>query len=520
MFRLLWIDDEIDFLRPHILFLNERGYEVEGVSNPEDGVSRLREREFDAVLLDQMMTGKSGLQVLPELRALRPDVPIIMITQSEDETLIDEAFSHQLTDFLVKPLRGSQVLAVLKRVLEGRQLARTGTERAYLTEFSRLQTLCSSASSIDEWCEFHTELSRWEVELIDEQQADDALQGTLAELRGQANIDFAKMMEMHYCDMIRETDGPPLSPHIVSDYVIPHLGKNKPVVFIVIDCLRMDQWLALEPLLRPLFDIERAAYCGILPSATPYARNALFTGLFPNELEKKYPDLFTLADEDDMSANRLEKEFLEIQLKQYDVKLHGELRYAKANSPDEGVHLDRQISNYLNSPLTALVFNFVDQIAHSRSAIAVMRDLVPNESAYRDVVRNWYRHSKLPTLLEAFAKAGATVVITSDHGSTRGHKPAKVLADREASSGLRYKYGRNLKCDRKHAILIDRPDDWFLPKRGVNTTYLIAREDYFFVYPTNSNQYATTFRQSFIHGGISLEELILPVATLTPKKAK
>ncbi len=520
MFKLLWIDDEIDYLRPHILFLQERGYEVEGVSNPEDGVSRLRDFPFDAVLLDQMMTGKSGLEVLPELRAARLDVPIIMITQSEDEALIEEAFSHQLSDFIVKPIRGSQVLAVLKRVLEGRQLARSESQRVYLTEFNRLQSLISSSSTIDEWCEFHTELSKWEIELVDELHADDALQLTLQELRNQANIDFAKTVEKQYRDLVRDNNGVLMSPHIIAEYVVPHLEKNKSVAFIVIDCLRLDQWLALEPLIRPLFDIDRQTYFGVLPSATPYARNSLFTGLFPDEIEKHYPDLFTLADEDDMSANRFEKEFLEVQLNSYDVKLTGEIRYAKANSPDEGALLDRRISHYTSSQMTALVFNFVDQIAHSRSAVAVMRDLVPNEAAYRDVVRNWYRHSTLPTMLEAFAKAGMIVVLTTDHGSTRGKHPARVLADREASSGLRYKYGRNLKCDRKHALYIDHPDHWHLPKRGVNTTYLIAREDYFFVYPTNSNQYATQYRESFQHGGISLEELILPVVTLTPKKGK
>ncbi len=520
MYKLLWIDDEIEFLRPHILFLQERGYEVEGVSNPEDGLSRLHDFAFDAVLLDQMMTGKSGLQVLPELRAARPDVPIIMITQSEDEALIDEAFSHQLSDFIVKPIRGSQVLAVLKRVLEGQQLVRSETQRAYLTEFNRLQSLITSSSTIEEWSEFHTELSKWEVELVDEQHADDALQGTLQELRVQANVDFAKTIEQNYRDLVRDQNGPIMSPHVVAEYVVPHLEKNKAVAFIVIDCLRLDQWLALEPLIRPLYDIERNTYLGVLPSATPYARNSLFAGLFPSEIEKNYPDLFTLADEDDFSANRFEKELLEVQLKQNNIQLSGEIKYAKANSPDEGAQLDRKLGTYTTSQMTALVFNFVDQIAHSRSAVAVMRDLVPNEAAYRDVVRNWYRHSTLPNVLEAFAKAGMIVVLTSDHGSTRGRKPAKVMADREASSGMRYKYGRNLKCDRRQALFIDRPLDWFLPKRGINTTYLIAKEDNFFVYPTNSNQYATQYRESFQHGGISLEELILPVITLTPKKAK
>ncbi|MDK9699371.1 MAG: bifunctional response regulator/alkaline phosphatase family protein [bacterium] len=520
MFRLLWIDDEIELLRPHIMFLQERGYTVEGASNPEDGLIMLREHDYDAVLLDQMMTGKSGLQALPELRATKPDVPIVMVTQSEDESLIEEAYSHQISDYVVKPIRGSQVLAVLKRVLESRNLARSESQRAYLTEFHQFQSAISASTSIDGWCEFHLGLSKWELELVDELNADAALQTTLQELRMQANIDFAKTIETQYRDLVRDENAPLMSPHVVSQYVVPHLEKNKSVAFIVIDCLRLDQWLALEPLIRPLFDIDRQLYMGIIPSATPYARNSLFSGLFPRELEKRYPDIFTLADEDDFSANRFERELLEVQLKNFGVNLSGEVRYAKANSPDEGAQLDRRMNLYTSSQMTGLVFNFVDQVAHTRSASAIVRDMVPDEAAYRDVVRNWYRHSTLPNLLEAFAKAGTIVVITSDHGSTRGRRPTKVLADREASSGLRYKYGRNLKADRKGALLIDRPDDYMLPRRGINTTYLIAREDYFFVYPTNSNQHAAQYRDSFQHGGISLEELVLPVATLTPRKIR
>lgn len=517
MYRLLWIDDEIELLRPHILFLTERGYEIETATNPEDGVSRLSEQSFDAVLLDQMMTGKSGLEILPTLRKTRPSVPIIMITQSEDEDLIEKAFSLQLNDFIVKPVRGSQVLAVLKRLLDGKELARTRSQQDYLSEFNRLQTLISPSNSFEDWFELHNELTKWEVTLIDELKADNAVQSTLQELRKQANVDFCKTVERSYRDAIRENDPIVMSPHIVAEYVVPHLEKNKAVAFIVIDCLRLDQWLAIEPFVRDFFDVQRQNYLGILPTATPYARNSLFSGIFPRELEKSYPQLFSSEDEDDLSANRFEKEFLEVQLKHLGINLKQDLIYVKNSGQDDAVQLERRINTFSSVQMSAFVFNFVDQVAHSRSAVAVMREMVPTESAYRDIVRNWYRHSQLPALLETFAKAGTIVVLTSDHGSTRGRRSSKVMADKEASSGLRYKYGRNLKCDRKAAIYIDRPEDYLLPKRGINTTYLIAREDHFFVYPTNSNQFSRLFQESFQHGGISLEEQVLPIVTLIPK---
>ncbi|MCX7835640.1 MAG: bifunctional response regulator/alkaline phosphatase family protein [bacterium] len=518
MYRLLWIDDEIELLRPHIYFLQERGYEVETASNPEDGIVRLKEQNFDAILLDQMMTGKSGLDILPTIRETKPNVPIVMVTQSEDEDLIEHAFALQVSDFLVKPIRGSQILAVLKRILESRELARTRSQQEYLSEFNRLQNLISPSNSFEEWFDLHNELTKWEITLIDELKADTAVQSTLEELRKQANVDFCKSIERNYRDVIREQDAIVMSPHIVAEYVVPHLEKNKAVAFIVIDCLRLDQWMAIEPFVRELFDVQRQLYLGILPTATPYARNSLFTGMFPIELEKTYSQLFSLEDEDDLSANRFEKEFLEVQLQHLGIKLQHELVYLKSSSPEDAVQLERRLSSFSSFQMSAFVFNFVDQVAHSRSAVAVMREMVPTESAYRDIVRNWYRHSQLPNLLEIFAKSGTVVVLTSDHGSTRGKRASKVMADKEASSGLRYKYGRNLKCDRKAALYIDRPEDFYLPKRGLNTTYLIAREDYFFVYPTNSNQYARMFQDSFQHGGISLEEQVLPIVTLLPKQ--
>lgn len=518
MYRLLWIDDEIELLRPHIYFLQERGYEIETASNSEDGIARLKEQNFDAILLDQMMTGKSGLETLPALREVRPNIPIVMITQSEDEDLIENAFALQINDFIVKPIRGSQVLAVLKRILESKELARTHSQQEYLSEFNRLQNLISPTNSFEEWFTLHNELTKWEITLVDELKADAAVQSTLQELRKQANVDFCKTIERNYRDVIREKEPIVMSPHIVAEYVVPHLEKNKAVAFIVIDCLRLDQWLAIEPFMLDLFDVQRHLYLGVLPTATPYARNSLFSGIFPIELEKSYPQLFSLDDEDDLSANRFEKEFLEVQLKHLGVKLNQELVYVKNSGPEDAAQLERRLNSFSSVQMSAFVFNFIDQVAHSRSAVAVMREMVPTESAYRDIVRNWYRHSQLPNLLEIFAKSGTVVVFTSDHGSTRGRKATKVMADKEASSGLRYKFGRNLKCDRKSAIYIDKPEDYFLPKRGLNTTYLIAREDYFFVYPTNSNQYAKMFQESFVHGGISLEEQVLPIVTLTPKQ--
>jgi len=514
--HILWADDEIDLLKPHRMFLEEKGYEVKGVSNGPDAVEEVKSGRYDLVLLDEMMPGQDGLTTLTELKEISPGLPVIMITKNEEESLMEEAIGSKIADYLTKPVNPSQILLACKKILEESKISGEQASRNYINEFNRISQLLMSGPDADDWIDLHSRLSQWEVEFDD--HSDLGLNQTLSDQKKEANTEFGKYVDQHYYHWIHQDreNRPPLSVDVVSRYIQPKLEAGKKVVLVVIDCMRLDQWLTIEPMLYPYYRVNKEYYYSILPTATPYSRNAIFSGLFPDELQQQHPELWQAAEDDDLSMNRQEHQLLIKQLER-NSNFDGGSKYVKVLDAEEGWSVEKNIKSMLNIPLISLVINFVDILAHRRSESEFLQEMVPNEAGYRTIVRAWFEHSWIFQVLKLLSDSDYTVVLTTDHGSIRVTSPAKVKADREASTGIRYKYGRNLKSDSRQAFLISNPSDYRLPSRGVNTTYLLAKEDGYFVYPTDFNKYRSKFYDTFQHGGISLEEMVLPVVTLESK---
>jgi CheY-like chemotaxis protein len=515
--RILWADDEIEMLNAHILFLNQRGYDVVGVTNAEDAIHRVRDESFDVVLLDEHMPGRGGLETLSVIKDMRPDLPVIMITKSEEESLMEEAIGAKISDYLTKPVNPSQILSALKKVTQRREFAQKVATRDYLAEFRNISQKISEGPSWKDWLDIHAKLSAWEVEL--DSLPDEGLKKSLEGQRIECNVEFAKFIEENYEDWIWDrTERPPLSVDFCSQFLAPKLKEGRNVLFLVIDCLRLDQWLALEPMLYEYYTVTRDYYYSILPSATPYARNALFSGHFPADIETEFPDLWQRSEDDEFSSNRFEHQFLDRQLTRLGLELDPEPKYVKILDAEEANATARKVQRYFNNRLVSMVFNFMDILAHSRAQSEVIKEMTPNEAAYRSVIRAWFEHSSLFQILKSFAAQNVLVVLTTDHGSIRGMKAARVVSDKEASTNLRYKYGRNLRVDRKHALICERPEKFRLPRRGLSVNYIFAKEYYYFIYPTNYHKYLNLYKDSFQHGGISLEEMVLPVVYLEPKR--
>ncbi|MBN1464189.1 bifunctional response regulator/alkaline phosphatase family protein [candidate division KSB1 bacterium] len=514
--KILWVDDEIDLLRPHVLFLENKGYSVKTLTNAEDAIELVRNEDFDIMLLDEMLHGMDGLTALAELKEINPGLPIIMVTKSEEESLMEEAIGSKIDDYLTKPVNPSQILLVCKKILDKGKIASQIISRDYTSEFNQISNRIMGPMDWRDWIDVHVKLSEWDVEL--DAHPDLGLKQILYEQKRDCNIEYGRFIEKSYHDWLNRPDGPPLSVDVVPRYVLPHVHAGKNTVLLILDALRLDQWMVLEPLMRTYFKITRDYYYSILPTATPYARNAIFAGLFPSEIEARIPELWQgNKEEDDISLNRYELELLEEQLKRLGVELKPGPKYAKILDVQESVELARKINEYGSVPLSALVLNFVDILAHSRSSSNIIKEMIPNEAAFRSTTRSWFEHSHLYTAMRKLAANGNTIVVTSDHGSIRGLHGTKVVGDRETSTSLRYKYGRNIKVDPKDAMIIDNPHEYKLPARGINSNYIFAKEDFYFVYPTNYHYFLNYYADSFQHGGISLEEMVLPIITLEPR---
>ena len=518
--RILWVDDEIELLRSHIIFLSEKGYEVDTVTNGEDAIASVKEKVYDLIFLDEMMAGKGGLETLGEIKEINSGIPVVMVTKSEEETLMDEAIGGKIDDYLTKPVNPSQILLVCKKILEGRKISGQYAAKDYLNDFNEISRQLLMNPDYDEWMDIYLKLTGWDVEL--DTHPGLGLRQTLNDQKKEANKEFSKFVEKNYPDWIalkNDEYRPRLSPEIAENFLFDFLRKeNKTVFFFVIDCLRLDQWLIMEKHLNELFKIDKKYYYSILPTATPYARNSLFSGLFPSEIEKYYPQLWQSGNDDENSMNRYEKELLQLLLDRKRIKLRNELKYIKIIDPEVGKNFENNILSYKNTHFTAVVVNFLDMIAHGRSDSDILKEIAPDEAAYRSLTNSWFIHSSLFGTFKSIAKMdNVKIVLTTDHGSIRSLRGAKVLGDREASTNLRFKYGRNLKVDEKHAVFIKNSEDYKLPRRGVTINYIIAKEDYYFVYPTDYHKYLTYYKDTFQHGGISMEEMILPVITMEPK---
>lgn len=515
--RILWVDDEIDLLRSHIRLLSEKGYTVETATNGEDAVSMVKDRNFDLVFLDEMMAGMGGLRTLGEIKDIRPNLPVVMVTKNEEETLMEEAIGVKISDYLTKPVNPSQILMACKKFLEGKKIAGATVSRDYVRDFNEISMALMGPLDHADWVEMYTRLVNRSMEL--DAHPELGLKQTLNDQFRECNLAFGKYVESNYRNWVEQTKNRPVLSHeIVDRFLIPELKENRSVFFFVIDCLRLDQWLMMESLLHEYFNISKEYYYSILPTATPYSRNAIFSGSFPSDVELRYPELWEKNEDDENSRNRFERQFLDGLLERRKVQLKPEAKYVKILDAEFGRSIENTINSYTNARLTSIVVNFVDMLAHGRSDSHLLKEIAPDESAYRLLTKSWFIHSSLFGMLKILSKnKNVRIVLTTDHGSIRSLRGSKVLGDREASTNLRYKYGRNLKADDKAAVFIKNPLEYKLPKRGVATNYIIAKEDYYFVYPTDYHKYLNQYRDSFQHGGISMEEMILPVIKLEPR---
>ncbi len=514
--QILWVDDESDLLAPHQLFLTDKGYAVEMVTNADDALDLLRHRHFDLLLLDEQMPGTRGLDAYRDIREFAPSLPVVMVTKSEEDAIMKEAIGANIRDYLVKPVTPRQVLAVVTRILDGPRIRSQALARSFVERFRAIESERYGGLDWRGWIDRWVELAQWDVDLAaaNEMGLHESLRGLYPDMHRA----FAEFMLEAYPRWLRNLDGerPPLSIDVVSEFVLPVLQHDKKVVFVVIDCMRQDQWKAIEPLVAPLFDIETTHYFGILPTATPYARNALFSGLFPGEIAARYPDWW--GERDDESLNAHERDLLRAHLKDLGTELP--VRYGKITSAADADDLQRHLPGAIaGDGVSAFVFNFVDLLTHGRSESMILYEVARDEVALRALTQQWIRRSALFTLLEESARRGIKVVITTDHGSLHCNTPATVFAKRDASANLRYKFGEDLRAERpEQALLFTDPDALRLPHRGPGVNTLLAAGDSFFVYPTKLREYQQRYRGSFLHGGVTPEECILPVSLLTPRR--
>jgi len=514
--KILWADDEIELLRSHHLFLGEKGYEVTPVSNGKDAIALIEQEPFDIVLLDEMMPGLDGLATLEQIKALDPNIPVIMITKNEEEHLMDEAIGRRIDDYLTKPVNPSQIFMACKKILEARQIRQSQAGQTYVAKVNQIRVQLSGEATWQTWIDVHRQLCEWDIEIG--RLEDQGLQQMIQDQKKECRQEFTRFVERNYATWVgSEEDSPPLSVDVVPEFVVPYLEQGQQVFFIVIDCLRLDHWMVMEPLLAEFFNIRRSYHYSILPTATPYARNAIFSGLFPSEIAKKYGDIWQETEDDESSLNRFEHRFIDDQIRDMGLELRSGSHYVKVLDPNEGQNLIRKVNSLGKTPLVSVVYNFLDMLVHGRSHSALIKEIAPDEKAFRSLVQSWFVHSTLFETLKRVARTNAVAVLTTDHGAVRGSRAAVVHGDRETSANLRYKLGKNLRCDAKEALLVRDPLSYGLPRSGLGANFLFAKEDFYFVYPTNFNEYQRQYRDSFQHGGISLEEMILPVAIMEPR---
>ncbi len=515
-YRVLWIDDNIDELRSHMVFLGQKGYEVEGATNGRDGLALLREKTFDAVLLDEMMPGLGGLETLEEIRKTQEHIPVIMITKSEAEDLMTKAIGRRIDDYLVKPVSPLQIQAALKKHVEARKITEQQVTHDYLSHFNAVGDRIATASEPSDWEAIYNDLVTWGLDLY--RYSDHGLLATQDEQMSAANLALGKYVRSRYQDWVHGAeDAPVLSPDVYAHLIEPEVQRSDQVLWVVIDCMRLDQWRMVEPLLEPHFHLERRTYWSILPTATPYARNALFAGLYPLDIAQGYPQLWHDGVRDDTSRNAHENKLLAAQLERLKSPASGSLRYYKISDQRDTDNLRRDFTSLDGTRLVAGVYNFLDIMAHGRSQSMILKELAPDEAAFRTLMRTWFEHSTLFELLREAARRGTTVVVTTDHGSLFCKRATKIRGNRDTSTNVRYKFGDNLTVDQKRVMLMKDPTHYKLPSNSPIETYAITTENYYLVYPTNFHEYERLYRDSFQHGGISLEELICPFAVLRPR---
>ncbi len=510
--QLLWADDEIDLLKPHIMFLQQKGYDVTTVTNGQDALDQVRQKTFDLVFLDENMPGITGLETLQGIKEIQPSLPVIMVTKSEEENIMDQAIGGKIADYLIKPVLPSQMLMSIKKNLHARTITQQQQTSGYQQEFGKLSMAISDAQSFEDWVETYRRLVFWELELSDSEDA--GLSQMLMMQKEEANAQFAKFVKKNYEKWMKGDDKPLLSTDIFKAKILPALDNDEKVFLVVIDNFRLDQWRTIQPLLSEYFNCQEEVYCSILPTATQYARNAIFSGLMPDKIAEMFPELW--VDEDSEEGKNLnEAPLIQTQLDRY--RKHYTFSYRKVNESRYCEGLVGRLKSLNQYPLNVVVLNFIDMLSHARTDIKVVNELARTESAYRALTKTWMEHSSTLDLFRRIAEMGYKVILTTDHGTIRVDNAIKIIGDKNVNTNLRYKLGKNLNHQSKSLYEITRPKDFGLPRPDLSTTYVFATGHDFLAYPNNYNYYVQYYKDTFQHGGISMEEMLIPLITLDPK---
>lgn len=516
---LLWVDDEIELLRAHLLFLEKKGYEVVTVSNGTDAIEQCRNHNFDLVLLDEMMPGLSGLETLQQIKEILPSVSVVMVTKSEEENIMDQAIGSKIADYLIKPVNPNQILLTLKKNIHRKEIVTEITQSGYQQNFQQIAMQISDCRTYQDWIETYKRLVHWELELS---STDSSMTEMLQMQKEEANNGFAKFIKKNYVDWANSLqpnssmdDRPMMSPEIFKKKIFPLLNNGEKVFMVVLDNFRYDQWRMIAKEIGDSFDIDEDMYFGILPTATQYARNAIFSGLMPNKIAEMFPDLWVDEDEEE-GKNLNEEPLIQTQFERY--RRHNTFSYHKINDSNGAEKFMQKFKQLEKNDLNVVVFNFIDMLSHARTESKMVRELANNESAYRSITLSWFRHSVISELFKLLAQTDYKIVITTDHGSICVNKPVKIVGDRNTNTNLRYKLGKNLAYDSKDLFVIKDPHKAQLPAPNLSTSYVFATGSSFFAYPNNYNYYVSYFKDTFQHGGVSMEEMIIPIITIKGKK--
>mgnify|MGYP003333523048 CR=1 FL=1 len=511
--QALWVDDEIDLLKPHILFLEEKGYKIHTSRNGVDALEFIKNQYIDIVLLDENMPGMDGLEVLGHIKKDRPNLPVVMITKSEAENIMEDAIGAKISDYLIKPVNPNQILLSLKKNLDDQRLVSEKTTSTYQRTFQELNSEINAAQSLHDWSEVYQKLIFWELEM--EQLTSDGVQDILLFQKTEANQQFTRNVRQQYQKWIHDSEHMVFSHRAFAELVVPHVDKDRPTLLLMIDNLRFDQWKIIQSALGPYYGLKaEKTYCSILPTATQYARNAFFAGMLPNEIKKTHPQWWK-DDTDAGGKNLFEDKLLSAQLSR--LGLNWKHSYHKINKPEQGVKLAEQLNNELHNQLTIVVYNFVDMISHAKTEMDVIKELANSDKAYRSLTSSWFANSPLLEIVKKAQSLGFQLMITTDHGTINVKNPVEVLGDRDTSTNIRYKTGRRVNVKDKNILVFDNPDSIGLPTVNMTSSFVFATEDRYLVYPTRYHHFVKFYKDTYQHGGVSLEEMLIPFAVLSPK---
>ncbi len=513
--RILWVDDEIDLLKPHIIFLEQKGYDVDTSNNGDDALDLIFSKPYDIIFLDENMPGLTGIETLEKIKTVYPNLPVVMITKSEEESIMEDAIGSNISDFLIKPVKPNQILLSLKKNLDNKKLMSEKAAYSYQQEFRKISMDISDNPDFNGWVDIYKNLVRWELEL--EKSNDEGIQEILEMQKSEANQVFSKYVENNYLDWVNGNvkERPVQSPNLIREKIFPLLESKENLFVIIVDNLRIDQWKAIQPLIEEYYRVEKEEiYYSILPTTTQYARNSIFSGLMPSEIQRLYSK-YWVGEEEEGSKNQYEGELLGELLKRYgkDVKYS----YTKILNLNAGKKLLESLPNLIGNKLNVIVYNFVDMLSHARTEMEIIRELADDEKAYRSLMLSWFTNSTLFEIIRYLADKNLNLVITTDHGSVRTTNPVKVIGDRNTNTNLRYKIGKSLNYSAKEVFEVKNPADAFLPRTNVSSAYIFCKKDDFFAYPNNYNYYVNYYKNTFQHGGISMEEMMIPVVYLKAK---